>query len=78
LPIPGLASKVTITINTFNDGNLYWNDGNTDENARTVLHELGHAYNFLRGSGGFARSNLAELKDSYAFDKEIEQKCIPK
>jgi hypothetical protein len=77
-PIPGLAGKVSITINTYNDGNLYWNDGYVDENAETLLHELGHAFNFLHGAGGFAISNLAEIKDPYAFDKRIWDKCFHK
>jgi RHS repeat-associated protein len=78
LPLPGLAGKVSITINVYNDADLYWNDADTDENARTLLHELGHAFNFLRGSGGFALRNGAERTDKYAFDKLIEEKCIPK
>jgi RHS repeat-associated protein len=77
-PVPGLAGRVNVTINSFNDQGLYWNDGNGDENAKTLLHELGHAFNFLRGAGGFAISNLKEIGDAYAFDKLIEEKCFPK
>jgi RHS repeat-associated protein len=53
----------------------YWNRGNTDFNANTILHELGHVYNFVRGSGGFAIGNLSEASDPFAFGKLIEEKC---
>jgi hypothetical protein len=52
-----------------------WNRGDTEANALTILHELGHVFNFSRGSGGFAIGNLAELKDPYSFDKLIMSKC---
>src|SRR6266496_3335036 len=51
---------------------MSWNrPSNTDGNAETLLHELGHVYNFTRGSGGFALPNRAELGDDQAFDKLI-------
>ena len=79
LPIPGLAGKVIIFINTYNsDTGLYWNDANVDENAETLLHELGHAFNYLRGSGGFAISELGEIRNRYAFDNRIRETCFPK
>jgi RHS repeat-associated protein len=77
-PIPALAGRVTSTINSYDDTNTYWNDGMTDENAKTLLHELGHAFNFLRGAGGFAISNLKEIRDPYVFDKLIEDRCFRK
>jgi hypothetical protein len=36
---------------------------------------MARLYNFVRGSGGFALPNRAELGDSEAFDKVIEDKC---
>jgi RHS repeat-associated protein len=49
--VPKLSS-VTITLNSYNDGTLaYWNLGNTDFNAETLLHELGHVYDLTKGSG---------------------------
>jgi RHS repeat-associated protein len=72
-----LGKKVNVTINSYTGTNgTYWNDGNTNENASTLLHELGHVFNFLRGSGGFAVSNITELKNPYAFDQAIQQNCI--
>lgn len=43
----------TIDINTYNDPSkgIYWNAGNVDVNAITLLHELGHAFNGLFGKG---------------------------
>lgn len=76
-PIPGLAGKVSITINELvSSGLSLWNSGNTLENADTLLHELGHAFNDLRGAGGFAIPNSAESKDNLAFDTLIKQKCF--
>jgi hypothetical protein len=53
----------------------FWNLGNTEQNAATILHELGHVYNFTVGSGGFRIGNLSELGDSFAFDKLIKDNC---
>ena len=47
--------SATITINSFSDPfRLLCNAGNTDNNAETLLHELGHVYDLIRGSGGSA------------------------
>jgi hypothetical protein len=75
LPIPGLAGKVSISINQ-SAGYGFWNNGDTVENADTLLHELGHAFNDLKGAGGFALPNSAEKNDPYAFGKLIQQKCF--
>jgi RHS repeat-associated protein len=53
----------------------WWNGYGEDQNASTILHELGHVYNFSRGSGGFAISNLTEGRDPAVFDKLIRKKC---
>ena len=53
----------------------FWNRGDTNFNANTILHELGHVYNFVRGSGGYAVGNLIEARDPFAFDKLIKEKC---
>ena len=78
LPIPVLSGRVTITINEYisPSGSLYWNAGDTTANAELLLHELGHAFNFLRGSGGFAISNLSEYRNSMAFDNIINKTCF--
>lgn len=65
-PIPGLAGKVRIFINQI-AGYGFWNNGDTLENADTLLHELGHAFNDVRGAGGFALPNWAEKNDPFAF-----------
>jgi hypothetical protein len=48
-----IFKKATIEINTYNDPStgVYWNAGNTQANALTLLHELGHIFNFLFGNG---------------------------
>jgi hypothetical protein len=75
----GRARNVVITVNTYNDGNAtYWNDGIVDNNARTLLHELAHAYNFMSArSGGFAIGNSSELFNGEAFEELLKEKCIP-
>jgi hypothetical protein len=42
--------KRTINSGLYSDG-TYWNNGNASVNAITLLHELGHAFNDLFGSG---------------------------
>jgi RHS repeat-associated protein len=42
--------KIEINSGTYPDG-IYWNKGNAGVNALTLLHELGHAFNDLFGSG---------------------------
>lgn len=71
------SNKVTITINSFDDAKLYWNDAKTDGNASTLLHELGHAFNFLRGSGGSQLRNLGEFTDDKVNDRLIKETCFP-
>ena len=74
--LPSLSNGITGTgANISIKGPDYWNVNNIDYNAETLLHEMGHLYNFSRGSGGFAVKNPAEFKDSEAFDKVIHQKC---
>jgi len=75
VPIPGLAGKVKISINEL-PGYGFWNNGDATENAETLLHELGHVFNDLKGAGGFALPNSAENNDPYAFDKLVKQKCF--
>jgi RHS repeat-associated protein len=74
-PIPSLSAGITGTSATISIKASWWNVNNVAYNAETLLHELGHVFNFVRGSGGFALPNRAELKDSQAFDKLIEDKC---
>ena len=77
--IPGQASGVVTTINTYLAPVKtlgYWSEGDPTENAMTLLHELGHAFNFIRHAGGFSISNFAEAKDNYAFDKEVKKNCF--
>lgn len=49
---PLLSGSATITINTYSEQSDYWNDGNGYGNAAVLLHELGHAYDGMRGAGG--------------------------
>lgn len=74
-PIPGFAPKEKIVINELS-GYGFWNNGDATENADTLLHELGHAFNDIRGAGNFALPNSAEDSDPYAFDKLIKQTCF--
>jgi hypothetical protein len=49
---PGTTKKVKIDINSsMYPGAVYWNNGNANVNALTLLHELGHAFNDLFGKG---------------------------
>ena len=45
------------------------------QNAAGLLHELGHAFNFLRGSGGFELDNHGG--DHSAFESRIWEECFP-
>ena len=74
-PLPSLRSGITGTSATISLNAKDWNVNNVAFNAETLLHEMGHLYNFVRGAGGFAVPNRAELKDKEAFDKVIEDKC---
>ena len=75
LPIPGLASRVTVKINTFNSPG-WWGAGDASDNAETLLHELGHAFNFIHNAGGFAVPDYAEIRAPYAFDKVVKKNCF--
>jgi hypothetical protein len=74
-PIPGMAPSVHVKINTYN-GPGYWGAGDAGENAETLLHELGHVFNFIHNAGRFTVSNFAEFRDHYAFDKEVKKHCF--
>jgi RHS repeat-associated protein len=74
-PIPGFAPSVRIKINTYN-GPGYWGSGDAADNAETLLHELGHAFNFIHGAGGFPVSNFTEFRHPYAFDDEVKKNCF--
>ena len=70
-----ITGKVTITINEYTSpGSLYWNAGNTAENAETLLHELAHAYTLLPGSGGF---NGTRFISDANLDSLIQTDCFP-
>ena len=76
--LPCLASKATITINsTVSPG--YWNSNNVDQNALTLLHELGHVYDLIRGSGGSAIKSpdalLGGSRSEYN-DWLVDQNCF--
>ena len=66
--LTGTSATISINSNT-------WNNTTVDYNAETLLHEMAHLYDFVRGSGGFALKNRAEFADHQAFDKLIEDKC---
>jgi RHS repeat-associated protein len=78
--IPWLTSSATITINSYSQAtNLSWNSGNTDFNAETLLHELGHVYDLIRGSGGSEIKTPDALfgdKKSQYNDWLIDTKCF--
>jgi hypothetical protein len=74
-PLPSINQGITGSRANIHFNRRWWNVGNAAENAETLLHELGHLYNFTRGSGGFALPNRAELTDDRAFDKLIKEKC---
>jgi hypothetical protein len=72
---PPFVKSDTVTIRIKTKG--YWNIGNDEYNANTLLHELGHAYNFLRGSGGSKLDNLLEPIRGGHNDDIIKQNCFP-
>ena len=74
-PRPSLNAGITGSSATISIKASDWNIGNVDFDAETLLHEMGRLYNFVRGSGGFAVSNRAEIVDGEAFDKVIKDKC---
>lgn len=77
-----LTLRVNITINTNTSFNgIHWDDGNTNENAHTFLHELGHAFDILKGSGGSVIKSPDDVpfvgKDNSAWnDWKIDQECF--
>jgi hypothetical protein len=70
------GDQVHITINSFGTSGQFWNVGNAKENAITLLHELAHAFNELKGAGGFELPDAADEKDPNVFDNEIKKKCF--
>jgi hypothetical protein len=74
-PTPSITQGIQGSSATVSINSAYWNVDNVAYNAETLLHELGHVYNFVRGSGNFALSNSSELTNSGAFDQLIEAKC---
>ncbi len=75
------SSSVIIALNTAN-----WDVGNTLYNAETLLHELGHAYDIIHGSGGSVIKSPDDLpsfipiiggsKRSLWNDWKVDQDCF--
>jgi hypothetical protein len=69
-----ITGKVSITINEYTDPTkAYWNAGYSTINAELLLHELGHAYTLLLGSGGFNGTRF--ISDS-KLDSLIQTDCF--
>jgi hypothetical protein len=67
------GDSVQIVINsTMSRAKNFWNRGDEVENAKTLLHELAHAYNALRWSGRFKLPDSREAD----FDAEIKKACF--
>jgi RHS repeat-associated protein len=76
--------RVDIVINSRQDGSKYWSgsDMTAEERARYLIHELGHAYNYLLGSGGsqFGQdvdSSGKPILEAQERNKQLEKKCVP-
>ncbi|MCC6536220.1 MAG: RHS repeat-associated core domain-containing protein, partial [Bryobacterales bacterium] len=65
-------SQVSVSINR-----RFWNMNDARDNARTLLHEMAHAYNYLTGSGGSGiGSNIREIFDPYFFENKVVDNCV--
>jgi hypothetical protein len=73
--LPSFSNVLAGTGATISINPAVWNIDDVGFNAETLLHEMGHLYNFSRGSGGFALSNPKELWNSGAFDALIGKDC---
>jgi RHS repeat-associated protein len=73
--LPSFTQGLTGTSANISMNAQYWNIDNVGYNAETLLHEMAHLYDFVRGSGAFAVSNIAELTNSGAFDAIIHKDC---
>jgi hypothetical protein len=71
----GVTSTVT-KINAGQDGSGYWNNGDTVENADTILHELGHVLRFLGFKGGDFQQNDKDDAVNQKNSELIREKCL--
>jgi hypothetical protein len=74
----GSHTEVQITINSYVDppgtpnAHIYWNNANTQVNAGTLIHELGHAFNILFGAGSSTIEN--DVNADGTIDQDAEKR----
>jgi hypothetical protein len=60
-----------------------WNRSSVKENAKTIIHELGHVFNMLLGAGGSKFAYDADPTtgktdfQKESFNADLEKQCLP-
>lgn len=75
------TGNITIGISTYVDQTgktVHWIDANSDYQTETILHELEHVIDIMRGTNQFADSGPNAAQKSWDHDKGIWKDCLGK
>jgi hypothetical protein len=76
LPLANSPKPVVIINSLYIPGTSLWNNGDALNNAITLLHELGHVFNLLSGSGGSMIKTDSIFYGSSANETTVINNCF--